>query len=103
MNSVIKVIGIAAVIVAPVVAVAQSNTPVTRAQVRSELVHVEKAGYRVGDGDQAQYPTQIEAAEARLAARNAAQSGFGGVAGGSSGAGRPAASGAEWNAMYTRP
>ena len=103
MNSVIKVIGIAAVLVAPVVAFAQSNTPVTRAQVRSELIQVEKAGYHIGDGDQAQYPVQIEAAEARLAAQNKAKSGYGGVAGGSSEAGRPAVTGADWNAMYARP
>jgi hypothetical protein len=66
---------------------AQSDAPVSRAQVRAELVQLEKAGYQPGTGDQADYPVQIQAAEARVAAQNNANTSYGGVAGGSSASG----------------
>ena len=66
---------------------AQSDAPVSRAQVRAELVQLEQAGYQPGAGDQATYPVQIQAAEARVAAQNNANSSYGGVAGGSSASG----------------
>jgi len=70
---------------------AQSDAPVSRAQVRAELVQLEKAGYQPGAGDQATYPVQIQAAEARVAAQNGAATSYGAVADGSS------ASGASFN------
>jgi hypothetical protein len=48
---------------------AQSNDPITRAQVRAELVQVEKAGYDP-TGDQNNYPANIQAAEAKISAQN---------------------------------
>jgi len=66
---------------------AQSDASVTRAQVRAELVQLEKAGYRPGEGDQVTYPAQIQAAEARVAAQNSATSSYGGVSSGSSASG----------------
>ncbi|MFM0632824.1 DUF4148 domain-containing protein [Paraburkholderia xenovorans] len=72
-----------------------------RAQVRAELVQLEKAGYQVGDGDHTTYPAGIQAAEARVAAQNGAASGYGGVTSGSSEAGRPAMSMADSSAMYS--
>ncbi|ASW04454.1 MULTISPECIES: DUF4148 domain-containing protein [Paraburkholderia] len=100
MKSLIQAVVVAAALAAPVMSFAQSNQPVTRAQVRAELVQLEKAGYHVGDGDNATYPAQIQAAEAKVAAQNGAASGYGGVVSGSSDAGRPAVSKADWNAMY---
>jgi hypothetical protein len=38
----------------------------TRAQVRADLIRVEQAGYRPGDGDN-DYPVEIQAAEAKIA------------------------------------
>ncbi|MGF6239247.1 MULTISPECIES: DUF4148 domain-containing protein [Paraburkholderia] len=90
MNSLIKAVAIAVALSAPVVSFAQSNQPLTRAEVRAQLVQLEKAGYRPG-GDQATYPVQIEAAEARVAAENGSTSGVGGVVSGSSESGAPAA------------
>jgi hypothetical protein len=59
--------------------------------VRAELVQLENAGYR-GD-DNAHYPNQILAAEARVAAHNgtaqAGSSSVGGVVSGSSASGAP--------------
>ena len=52
----------------PVSAAAQA-AGVTRAQVRGQLVQIEKAGYNPA-ADHTQYPTNLQAAEARLAAQN---------------------------------
>jgi hypothetical protein len=103
MKSLIQAVAVAAALIVPVASFAQSNGPVTRAQVRAELVQLEHAGYHPGDGDQTTYPQQIQAAEAKVAAQNAATSGYGGVASGSSNAGGPAVSKADWNAMYNHP
>ncbi|MBP0595110.1 DUF4148 domain-containing protein [Paraburkholderia sp. LEh10] len=102
MKSLIQAVVIAAALAAPVASFAQAAQPLTRAQVRAELVQLEKAGYHPGDGDNATYPAQIQAAEAKVAAQNAA-TGVGGVASGSSDASRPAVSKADWDAMYNRP
>ncbi|WP_341319093.1 DUF4148 domain-containing protein [Paraburkholderia sp. IMGN_8] len=102
MKSLIQAVVIAASLAASATAFAQSNSPITRAQVRAELIQLEKAGYHVGDGDQAHYPDAIQAAQARVAAQNGNTSGYGGSAAGSSQTGRPAVSTADWNAMYSR-
>ncbi|RKT20419.1 uncharacterized protein DUF4148 [Paraburkholderia sp. RAU2J] len=57
----------------PVVSFAQSTAPVTRAQVRAELIRLEEAGYHVGDGDQTTYPEKIQAAEAKISAQDSQQ------------------------------
>ena len=88
MKALIQAVVVAAALAAPVAVFAQSNQPVTRAQVRAELVQLEKVGYHVGDGDNAHYPDAIQAAEAKVAAQNNA---VGGVAVGSSASGAPAA------------
>ena len=59
------------------------NVPLTRAQVRTELVRVEQAGYRP---DQVHYPASIQAAEAKAAASNDS-GGVGGSTGESGAAG----------------
>ncbi|QCP49186.1 DUF4148 domain-containing protein [Trinickia violacea] len=80
MKSLIKAVAVALVLAAPVASFAQSNQPVTRAQVRADLVQVEKAGYSIG-GDKTTYPERIQAAESRVASENsvaqANTSGFG--------------------------
>jgi hypothetical protein len=100
-KSLVSAVALASALAAPAVSFAQqSNGPVTRAQVRAELVQLEKAGYHVGGGHTT-YPAEIQAAEAKVAAQNGAASGYGGVVSGSSEAGRPAVSKADWNAMYS--
>jgi hypothetical protein len=81
------------VLASPALSFAQSApSPVTRAQVRAELVRLEQAGYVPGTGD-AYYPVDIQAAEAKIAAQDSQQlanGSFGGTAqGGSSQAGAP--------------
>ncbi|HEX3636568.1 MAG TPA: DUF4148 domain-containing protein [Paraburkholderia sp.] len=87
MKSLIQAIVIAAVLAAPVASFAQSNQPVTRAQVRAELIQLEQAGYRPGLSDP-YYPTDLHAAQARVAAQNGtaqgAESGYGGGVSGAS-------------------
>ncbi len=69
MNTKIYAVIAAALIAAPVASFAQSNAPLTRAEVRAQLVQLEKAGYNPADIDP-YYPNQIAAAEARVAAQN---------------------------------
>jgi uncharacterized membrane protein len=103
MKSLIEAVVVAAALAAPVAVFAQSSQPLTRAQVRAELIQLEKAGYAPATRNDAAYPAEIQAAEAKVAAQNGAASGYGGVVNGSSEAGRPAVSKADWNAMYNRP
>jgi Domain of unknown function (DUF4148) len=102
MKSLIQAVVVAAALAAPALSFAQSNAPVSRAQVRAELVQVEKAGYRPGD-DEIHYPVAVQAAEARIAAQNGSASGYGGVVNGMSDSGRSKVSAADWNAMYSHP
>ena len=81
MKSLIQAVVIAAVLAAPVASFAQSNQPVTRAQVREQLVQIEKAGYNPARSNPNEYPANVQAAEARVAAQNSA---MGGVTSGSS-------------------
>jgi hypothetical protein len=93
MNSLIKAVAVALAIAAPVASFAQSNQPVTRAQVRAELVQLEKAGYSPLRGDDPYYPADIQAAEARVAAQNrgaAAATDVGGVSAGAVASGHAA-------------
>jgi hypothetical protein len=105
MKSLIQAVAVAAALLVPVASFAQTNAnaPLTRAQVRAELVQLEQAGYHVGDGDNSNYPAPIQAAEAKVEATHAESSGYGGFTNGSSNTGRPAVSKADWNAMYSHP
>ncbi len=96
MKSLIQAVVVATVLAAPVVSFAQSNQqPVTRAQVRQELIQLEQAGYNPARSDP-QYPADIQAAEQRVQAQNpvvaqqapvADTSGYGSSTNGSSQAG----------------
>jgi hypothetical protein len=78
---------VAALVAVPVVSFAQAQQPVTRAQVRAELVQLEKAGYSAATDD-AHYPQNIEAAQARIEAnQGSAVTAYGGVAKDSSASG----------------
>ncbi|SAL02626.1 membrane protein [Caballeronia pedi] len=64
MTSWVKVVIAAAVLSAPLASFAQSSAPVSRAEVRAELVQLEKVGYSPVAED-ASYPAKLRAAEAR--------------------------------------
>ncbi|OAJ53105.1 hypothetical protein A6V36_12145 [Paraburkholderia ginsengiterrae] len=102
MKTLISAVVVAAALVAPVASFAQSNQPVTRAQVRAELVQLEKAGYNPA-GDNITYPAQLQAAQARVDAQEgtaqAANSGYGAPTAGTSEAGRPVV-GKDRNSIY---
>ncbi|MEW9582022.1 DUF4148 domain-containing protein [Paraburkholderia sp. DGU8] len=80
---------------APAISFAQdAAAPLTRAEVRADLVRLEQAGYRPSAND-LHYPADIQAAEARLHAPDAtapSDTGEGGVPDGSSQAGGPTTS-----------
>lgn len=55
----------------PALSFAQStNAPLTRAQVYADLVRVEQAGYQPSVSNDANYPADIQAAEAKIAAED---------------------------------
>jgi len=87
MKSLVQAVVIAATLAAPVAVFAQSNQPLSRAQVRADLVQVEKAGYNPALANPYEYPANIQAAEARVAEQNTA---VGGVANGTSEQGQAA-------------
>ncbi|TCK32748.1 uncharacterized protein DUF4148 [Paraburkholderia sp. BL8N3] len=89
MKSAIYGILLASALAAPTLSLAQSNAPVSRAQVNAELKQLEAAGYRPGS-DNTYYPADIIAAQARVNARNGT-TGYGGVMSSASSSGLPAA------------
>ncbi|HEX7682496.1 MAG TPA: DUF4148 domain-containing protein [Trinickia sp.] len=90
MKSLVQAVVIAAAFAAPVAAFAQSNAPVTRAQVKAELVQFQQAGGRTNFSNDPYYPEDAQIAQARVNAQNGNNEGFGGVAAGSSASGGPA-------------
>jgi hypothetical protein len=71
MKSLIKAVAIAAVFATPVAAFAQaSQQPVTRADVRNELIQIEQAGYNPATSNDVNYPADVQAAERRVQAQN---------------------------------
>ncbi|CAB3751908.1 DUF4148 domain-containing protein [Paraburkholderia humisilvae] len=95
MKSFIKAIALAAVLATPVVSFAQSNGPVTRAQVRAELAQFQQAQRNESLYDQgdAHYPSGMLSTEAIVAAQNSAaqNTGYGPATNGTSQSGQAAA------------
>ncbi|MBC8729591.1 DUF4148 domain-containing protein [Paraburkholderia sp. UCT2] len=83
----IPVIALVSVLALPTMASASSNGPLTREQVRAELVQLQQAGYDRNHGD-AHYPTHLQGALKSVAAQQAL-SGHGGVKSGSAASGAP--------------
>ncbi|SAK83376.1 membrane protein [Caballeronia pedi] len=78
---VIQSLIVAAAVAIPALSFAQSSQPVTRAEVRAQLVELQKAGYDPAS-DQTQYPRNIQAAQARIDAAHGLTA-YGAPAGGS--------------------
>jgi hypothetical protein len=55
----------------PAVVLAQPGSSITREQVRSEIIDLQKVGYSPGTASDNDFPGNIQAAEARLAALRA--------------------------------
>ncbi|SAL52518.1 membrane protein [Caballeronia peredens] len=71
MKYIIRAFIISATLVAPVISFGQSTAPLTRAQVRAELIELEQAGYKPWATSDATYPAEIQAAQARVAQKRA--------------------------------
>ncbi|MDN7182275.1 DUF4148 domain-containing protein [Caballeronia sp. SEWSISQ10-4 2] len=69
MKSSITSFAIAFILVAPAASFAQASEPVTRTEVREQIVQIEKAGYTPGATDAYAYPENIMEVEARIAAQ----------------------------------
>ncbi|CAB3803759.1 hypothetical protein LMG28614_05882 [Paraburkholderia ultramafica] len=73
MKSLIRAVAIAAILAAPIASFAQaSQQPVSRADVRNELIQWEQAGYNPATSNDTNYPADAQAAERRVAAQNPA-------------------------------
>ena len=97
MKNLIQAVVVAAALAAPVAVFAQNTAPLTRAQVRAELIELEKAGYNPAVGEDPHYPDDIQAAQARVDQQHALaraqgvdNSGVGNNAQGAAAAGKPA-------------
>jgi len=66
----VKAVAVAAVVVAPALSFAQTDSSLTRDQVKQDLRQVEAAGYDPSRADQTSYPSDIQAAESRVARQN---------------------------------
>lgn len=67
MKSLMKAIALVVVIAAPVASFAQTEQPLTRAEVKAQLIQIEQAGYNPAASGDSTYPGDIQAAEARVA------------------------------------
>jgi hypothetical protein len=89
-KSLVPALVIASALAAPVLAQAADNAPVTRAEVKAQLVQLERAGYNPAS-DQTTYPADIQAAQARVNAEQGtagnANTSFGGASEGASASG----------------
>ena len=79
MKSLIKAVAIAAVLGAPLVSYAQSNGPLTRDQVKSDLIQYEQAGGRVNLGNDPYYPGDAQGAMQRVAQQKGDTAAYGGA------------------------
>jgi hypothetical protein len=87
MKSVIQAVVVAGVLAVPVASFAQqAAAPLTRAQVRAELVQLEQAGYNPANANTVDFPTNIQLAVAPAVGQD---SGEGFAVSGSSQSGRP--------------
>ncbi|MBB3257117.1 hypothetical protein F4827_001919 [Paraburkholderia bannensis] len=69
MKSLLGAALLAAVVVVPTVSYAQSQQPLTRAEVRADLAQLRAAGY--DPSDWMHYPQNVQAAEQKIAAEKA--------------------------------
>ncbi|MGO4328172.1 DUF4148 domain-containing protein [Cupriavidus sp. 2TAF22] len=73
MKALVRTVLISCALAVPALSFAQSvQAPLTRAEVRADLIRLEQAGYRPGGGDDPTYPQDIQAAEAKVQAEDAA-------------------------------
>ncbi|MGF6760819.1 opacity protein-like surface antigen [Paraburkholderia sp. GAS33] len=74
MKSLIQAVAIAAILAAPAAAFAQaadtSQQPMTRAEVKNQLIQLEQAGYNPAEANDPNYPADVQAAEQRIQAQN---------------------------------
>ncbi|OAJ61647.1 hypothetical protein A6V36_23105 [Paraburkholderia ginsengiterrae] len=70
MKSLVQAVALVVVLAGPVASFAQTEQPLTRAEVKAQLKQIEQAGYNPAASSDSTYPADIQAAEARVAAQN---------------------------------
>lgn len=86
MKSIVKAAVVAAAVAVPALSFAQVQQPLTRAQVREQLVQLQAAGFN--QRDWANYPQNIQAAQARVVAQQQAATAYGSATNGTAQAGQ---------------
>jgi hypothetical protein len=105
MKHLFQTVAMAAALVAPIAAFAQSNAPatsLTRSQVRADLAEYEQAGYSPVT-DSPNYPSNLQAAQTRVIALTRAgnaDTGYGGSIGRSSATGTRVVPEADRSSVY---
>ena len=92
MKSLVQSVVIAAALAAPLAVFAQSNAPLTRAQVKADLIQFEQAGGRTNFSNDPYYPEDAQLAQSRVNAQKGNNQAVGGAQAGSSASGAPAKS-----------
>ncbi|CAD6557294.1 hypothetical protein LMG28727_06336 [Paraburkholderia kirstenboschensis] len=89
MKPLIRVFAVTAALLLPVASFAQTSSAITPAEVRAELVQIEKPGYGQTRCEKSHCPQDSRAAEAKVVVMNGAGGGSGGVMSGLSQSGQP--------------
>ena len=101
MKALICAVFAAAIVAVPSLAFAQTTSaPVTRAEVRADLVRVEQAGYHPEENN-LHYPADIQAAEARIHVAPGADHSYGGVQNDSASGAQPPAALIQGRTLYS--
>ncbi|WP_081074225.1 DUF4148 domain-containing protein [Burkholderia diffusa] len=79
MKSLIQVVVIGAALSAPIVSFAQSSAPLTRAEVKAEVVELEKSGYPPTSANDFNYPQVSQAVVSIALSGDRAPSGDGAI------------------------
>lgn len=88
MKSLIQAAVVATILSVPALSFAQSDAPVTRAQVKAELIQFEQASPRSVFGRDPSYPADTQAAQTRVAAQTSGNTqAYGGTVSGASASG----------------
>ncbi|QBR01619.1 DUF4148 domain-containing protein [Paraburkholderia pallida] len=92
-------VAVSAAVAAPAFADA-NDAPLTRTQVRHELVQLESTGYATTRLNGSSYPDNVQVALARVHANDGSDAGYGGTADGASQAGSKIAMGAATPSLF---
>lgn len=86
MKTLVHTVCAVALVALPIASLAQSNEPLTRAQVQAEIAQLQQAGFNPANANTVDFPSSMPAADASAAGQG---SGYGPGTNGTSQMGRP--------------